>query len=98
MLIVAFPPHCDIIACNSSNGELYSNTSDDSVFCNVIGSLSLGEIGKREKEKREKERRERKEKERERGGRKRERGGEGGGGRRRGERDKKTMMFTVSTH
>ena len=85
MLIVAFPPHCDIIACNSSNGELYSNTSDDSVFCNVIGSLSLRDIGKREKEKREKERRERKEKERERGGEREREGGregeEGGGGR-----------------
>ena len=79
---MAFPPHCDIIACNSSNGELYSNTSDDSVFCNVIGSLSLGEIGKKEKGKE----RERKEKEREREGREGERErerGEGGGGRRR---------------
>ena len=88
MLIVAFPPHCDIIACNSSNGELYSNTSDDSVFCNVIGSFSLGEIGKREKGKeRERKEREKGERERERGGEgERERGGregeEGGGGER----------------
>ena len=94
---MAFPPHCDIIACNSSNGELYSNTSDDSVFCNVIGSLSLGEIGKREKGKererkeREKERRERKEKEREREGgegeREREREGGGRGRKEEGERE-----------